>query len=51
MVKCGVLFEVWPGILNIILMNFGFKGLNYSPSGFVHIPMSVPILEGSLSVL
>jgi hypothetical protein len=51
MVKCGVLFDVWPGILNIILMSFGFKGLNYSPSGFVHIPMSVPILEALLEII
>jgi hypothetical protein len=28
MVKCGVLFEVRTEFLNIILMNFGFEGLN-----------------------
>jgi hypothetical protein len=27
MVKCGVLFEVRTEFLNIIYMNFGFKGL------------------------
>jgi hypothetical protein len=28
MVKCGVLFEVRTGFLNIILTSFGFKVLN-----------------------
>jgi hypothetical protein len=28
MVKCGVLFEVRTGFLNIIWTSFGFKGLN-----------------------
>jgi hypothetical protein len=28
MVKCGVLFEVRTGFLNIIYTSFGFKGLN-----------------------
>jgi hypothetical protein len=34
MVKCGVLFEVRTGFLNIIKMSFGFKGLN---RGFVSL--------------
>jgi hypothetical protein len=29
-VKCGVLFEVWTEVLNIIYMNFVFKGLKLS---------------------
>jgi hypothetical protein len=28
MVKCGVLFEVRTGFLNVIYTSFGFKGLN-----------------------
>jgi hypothetical protein len=28
MVKCGVLFEVWAGFLNIIYTTFNFRGLN-----------------------
>jgi hypothetical protein len=36
MVKCGVLFEVQTGFLNITEISFGFKGLNqYIPASDV----------------
>jgi hypothetical protein len=35
MVKCGVFFAVRTEFLNIILMSFGFKGLN--------VRLSVPV--------
>jgi hypothetical protein len=34
MVKCGVLFEVRTGLLNIISTSFGFRGLRFT--GVVH---------------
>jgi hypothetical protein len=34
MVKCGVLFEVQTGFLNIIWTSFGFKGLKVSDGDY-----------------
>jgi hypothetical protein len=50
MVKCGVLFEVRTGFLNIIETIFGFKGLKVIQCEFIH-SQALIVHDGPLASL